>query len=202
MTWLEIIKILISGGIGFLFGFLTTLVKSAIDRNGKLKIYYKIYSSENPAEEFAFSFNRPKVAFVVPMSFEIQNTSNSSRVIRDLSINLFNKGKNFKKMQQVAKTIYKQLTNGTVDFQNTQEFGTHNNSYSFVIPARSIQNERCVYMYVIDQVETKENQFDEIKLSYYDENDKRHSFSIRKISKCWEQSKDLIVDNDWVLATK
>ena len=202
MTWSEILKILIGGVIGFIFGFLTTLVKSAIDRNGKIKIYYKIYSSENPTEEFGFSSEGYEIVFIVPMCFEIQNTSNSSRVIRDLSINLFNKGKSFKKMLQVGKSVFKRTTNGVLVSQSEKEFGTQNNSYSFVIPARSIQNQRCVYMYVIDQVETKENQFDEIKLSYYDENDKIHSFSIRKIPNCLEQSKNLIVDNDWVLATK
>ncbi len=202
MTWSDFLNILFGAVIGFLLSIFTTIINFALERKGKLKIYYKIYTSENLTEEFGFSFEAQKIAFIVPITFEMQNTSNSSRVIRDLSIHLFNKGNDFKKMRQVGKAVNERTTDGVVVSHSEQEFGTYNNSYSFVIPARSIRNHRCVYMYVIEKDESNKNQFDEIKLSYYDENDRKHLFDIRMIPKCWEKNNKLDVDSDWVLASK
>lgn len=70
--------------------------------------------------------------------------------------------------------------------------------YSFVIQPRSIQREHCAYAYKIKKEEIGKYMFDDIRLSYYDEKDKKHLFSVRKIENAWTM-KQMNGDDDWIL---
>lgn len=102
-------------------------------------------------------------------------------------------------MTQVIQGINLVMSNNSEIKAERTEYGARNNSYSFVIPPRSIQRENCSFYYSVHLHETQSNQFDEIRFMYYDEKDKEHIFSIRRIAKCWHCA-GLIPDDDWIQA--
>lgn len=77
---------LIGGLIGFLSSLGVQIAMRALDRKGKLSFYSRINSSFFP--DWGFFSADGKITFVVPLELECQNTSNVTRVVRDVSLSL------------------------------------------------------------------------------------------------------------------
>jgi hypothetical protein len=195
MDWLSIG---IGGVIGFIASVGTMVVQRLLDKTGELKLYYIIYCGESVTEEFGFSDSAEGMSFMVPIKLEILNTSNISRIIRDVTLLMYNQGKCIGSMIQIHNITNTSYKNGIPNDSKTTTFGGEKNSYSFVIPPRSIQHEHCLFLYDSPQGEVGKPAFNEIKLRYYDENDKEKLFHIRNIEKCWEFG-NLKGDDDWIL---
>ena len=134
--------------------------------------------------------------FVIPIVFEFQNTSNTTRVIRDVSVYLYDGKKFVAKMKQMDYLHITHRKGNSVSGEEDYYFGTDKGSYSFVIPPRSIQRQECEYMYVINASEISDNKFDRAKAGYFDERNKARYFEIRRIDNCWE-NKMYPIDEEW-----
>ena len=80
--------------------------------------------------------------------------------MRDVSINLYYRGRYIAKMIQVGKYG---------NDENCKEYGGENQTYSFVVEAKSIRKVYGTFMYAPNRENSEEYEFDEIRLKYYDE---------------------------------
>jgi len=183
----EILLIIIGAAIGFISSIGTTIVAELIRKKGKVKLYYKIvFSKYHNGWTWGFRDGSDGTVFEVPLWIEIQNTSNAVRVIRDLNILLFSEGKELSQMMQI--TNFKDVWYG------------NKGAYSFVLQPGSLN--KYDLHFLIKKNEMGDNfKFDEIRLRYFDERDKKHIFVLEKIEQCWEMG-SLNRESIWKLAVK
>ena len=81
---------LIGGLIGFLPSLGVQIVMQVLDRKGKLSFHSRINSSF--LHDWEFFSAEGKMTFVVPPELECQNTSNVTRVVRDVLLSLWRDG--------------------------------------------------------------------------------------------------------------
>lgn len=187
MDW---ILSLIGGAIGFIASMCVLVVEKVWDKLGSLKIFYRIISG---GEQIVEKFGTTRATdgtnlFIIPMVFELQNTTNTTHVIRDVSINLYYQGRYIDKMIQVNK-----IEND----ENSKAYGGENQTYSFVVEAKSIRKVYGTFIYTPKRGNLEEYEFDEIRLKYYDEKNRMREFHIRYVNEPWKQ-KNIAGDIDWI----
>lgn len=195
----DLLLLFVGAIIGFISSIGIMIVQKLLDRFGNVNIFYQIYKTDHETECFGYVEIDDEITFVVPLLLELQNTSNINRIIRDLSIILLDKGTCLAKMTQVAKARTHETSNGSTTIIHEKDFGSNKNSYSFLVPAQSIQREFCNFVYMIKTADIKNNHFDEIRLQYFDERNHVHLFKLRNIENCWSIDA-LIADDDWQMA--
>lgn len=192
---MDLASAVIGGVLGFVASIGTLTAERIWDRAGRLNIYYVISSDgRNPIKTFGTSNSSEGPAFILPLVFEMQNTSNTARIMRDVSVNLYKGGRFVDAMLQVGQS-------GDSNTKEKREYGGENQSYSFVIQPRSIQKLYGTYMYNVGPNPQPEHDFDEIRLRYFDERNILREYHVRYVEKPWEQS-DLGGDEDWILLNK
>lgn len=183
----KIIFTVLGGILGFASSIGVIIVEKIIANRGNLLIFYKrIYShlSCKPWGIRKFDIT----LFEIPIKFEIQNTSSVLKVVRDLSMYLY-EGE-----EEVDKFTSIEYYNYTEDNKKIKEICANEGSYSFVIPSKSIVNFKCYF----SLKKSKNNEkFDNVKLSYYDHNNKKHIYDICKIENGWD-SDEISIDKDWI----
>lgn len=194
---MDILSIIVGGVIGFLSSIGTVMITHLIDKNGRLNIYYKFFSSPNTHQPWGVYNGELNTIYLdIPVVFEFQNTSNSTRVIRDVSLELYNGNKFVSKLHQCEFIRCDKKRDGVLSETTITDFGSDNNSYSFVLPPRSIQKQKCDYLLKIDKSETEKYFFDSIQISYYDERDKKKSFTVKTNLYGWKLGAQK-PDDDW-----
>lgn len=192
---MDLASAVIGGVLGFVASIGTLTAERIWDRVGRLSIFYRISSDgRNPVNTFGTFESSDGPIFVLPLIFELQNTSNTTRIMRDVSVNLYKGGCFVAEMKQVCQS---RDSNG----KETREYGGENQSYSFVIQPRSIQKLYGTYMYNPELEPQKEHDFDEIRLRYFDERNILREYHVRYVENPWEQQ-DLGGDEDWILLNK
>lgn len=192
----EVWYVVIGAVIGFVASIGMVIVERMLDRRGKLKIYYQIFGGERAKPSFEISFlSEGDMCFVIPMQIEIQNTSRTSRVIRDLNAVLYKSGQPVACMTQLTKISSKvPERDGTIKTES-HDYGAEKGAYSFVIESLSIRHEHCSFFY---SYAMNCNIFDEVRIRYYDEKDKEHTYSILRVDNCLEE-RTFEGTPDWVL---
>ena len=141
------------------------------------------------------------MGITIPIVFEVQNTSNTTRVIRDVSLLLYSGNTFVEKMLQSSGKHVTRRTVNTVTETKDYLFGAEKGSYSFVLPPRSIQRQECEYCYVIYPEEKEQKFFDTIIARYYDERNKAHTFKVMSFDKVWT-NEYFEPDKDWCVLDK
>ena len=184
----KIIFTVLGGILGFASSIGVIIVEKIMANRGNILIFYKrIYShlSGKPWGIRKFDIT----LFEIPIKFEIQNTSSILKVVRDLSMYLY-EGE-----EEVDKFTSIEYYNYTEDNKKIKEICANEGSYSFVIPSKSIVNFKCYF----SLKKSKNNEkFDNVKLSYYDHNNKKHIYDICRIEKGWN-SDEFFIDKDWIM---
>lgn len=184
MVW----SILWGGGISILISIVTTILTDIIIRYfnenlGKIDIYRKIIISKI-GKKFGVYENEGKIIMILPVYIEIINTKNMPYVIRNFNMEIWNKGKRIDSMIQSNKDRGK---------NRKETFYGENGIYSFLIEKRNIKHFELLFLLE----KNKENQeFDEIKVSYYDINNKKIVIPFFKDINSWE-IKEYIVEKEW-----
>lgn len=196
----EILMLLIGAGIGLFSSILTLGIERYWNRRGKLNIYYKAVVRKTNHEGWGFEFNQADLLwhFSFPVYFEFQNTSNTTRVIRDVNMLLYEGEKKIATMRQIGPVHVTQRRGSEIVSEKKYQFGDEKGSYSFVLPPQSIQKQECWYVFSIEPEEKEKQHFDRVILRYYDEKNQAHEFFARSIDKCWEYQKHSS-DNEWTL---
>ena len=161
--YFEIILVIIGAVLGFLLSVVTTVVNKAIDKHGKIHLYYKtVYQKGTSQKAGVIKVGCEKI-LLIPIYFEFQNTSNTARMIRDVCLYLYKNGEKVAKMNQI------QYSTDINSNEPKNCFGGDKNSYSFVLPPLSIQKQECEFVYKVSLDELERYSFDEIRFSYFDE---------------------------------
>lgn len=197
----DIIMALVGGVIGFMSSLGILIAQHIFDIKGRVSIYYKFISQKNNQEPWGV-YEKPlsEIIIIIPAVFEFQNTTNTTRVLRDVHASIYKRNQLVAKLIQIEKTS----TNNIMANKNTMTdtlFGTANGSYSFVLQPRSIQKQRVMFAYIINKNEVAKYDFDTIRISYYDEKDKKMSYIAKEKIDGWkigEQSPDL----EWIKLSK
>ncbi|MBQ5656208.1 MAG: hypothetical protein IIV14_02090 [Bacteroidaceae bacterium] len=192
---INLVSAIVGGALGFIASIGTLTAERIWDRAGRLSIFYLIRSDgRNPVKTFGTSDSSNGPTFVLPLVFELQNTSNTARIMRDVSVNLYKDGHFVDEMTQVGQS-------GDTSSKEIKEYGGENQSYSFVVQPRSVQKLYGTYMYNAGWDPQKEHDFDEIRLRYFDELNILREYHVRYVEKPWEQQ-DMGGDEDWILLNK
>lgn len=185
----EIVMLILGAVLGLMASIITMIAQRWLDRKGKLNIFYRFcYQKNGKGQSWCFEDGADgQKFFTVPVVFEFQNTSNTTRVIRDVSLLLYNGKDLVAKMIQLDHLHTTKRKGSEITEEKDLYFGTDKGSYSFVIEPRSIQRQECEYMHIISRSDILENTFDTIILRYYDERNCAKSYTIRKIDGNWER---------------
>lgn len=169
---IQIVYLFIAAFLGFAFSILTMVITHIMNNRGHLTIYGKIVHCKfNRKETWGVQKNKEgEIVFHVPLWLEILNTSNTTRVIRDLNLGLFNNGEQIGLMTQVNKT-------------DQESYGCEG-AYSFVISPRSLLKVDCHFKKEKNDL-SQGSIFNEIKVVYYNEKNKKRSLLLKKIDDCW-----------------
>lgn len=186
--------------LGFATSVATIIIERFLDKNGKLNIFYRFcYQKTGRRESWCFEDSGDgRKYFTVPVVYEFQNTSNTTRVIRDVSLLLYNGDKFVAKMLQLDHLHTRTRKGKEVTEEKDLYFGADKGSYSFVLEPRSIQRQECEYLHIVDFPDVETNRFDTIKLRYFDERNKEKVFTIRSVDGCWTM-KYFDADDEWLL---
>ena len=154
LDWFEISLVVIGAVLGFALSIVTTLINKAIDKHGKLHLFYKLVYQKSTGEKARIDSQGGETYLTIPLYFEFQNTSNTARVIRDVCLYLYYNGNKVAKMNQIQYT----RDSSTQEIKNT--FGGDKNSYSFVLPPLSIQKQECEFLYKVSTPKIEDLPFD------------------------------------------
>lgn len=196
----EIVMLLIGAGIGLISSIFVMIAERYFDKKGKLNIFYR-FTNQKGMENLKWGFHDEpcgNIGFIIPVIYEIQNTSNITRVIRDVSLNLYNENRKIKRMLQLNSVQVTSRTGKEIKSEKDYYFGSQKGSYSFVISPRSIERFECEYFCEIKTDDIGENYFNRIYLHYYDEKNKLHKIYMRKIDNAWNLE-EFPVDEEWIL---
>ena len=177
--WFDICLVIIGAVLGFALSIITYVVNKAIDKHGKMHIFYKIVYQKNTEKAAGIYTKDFDMYLIIPMFFELQNTSNTSRVIRDVCLYLYKNGNKVAKMNQIQYSC----DSSTKEIKNN--FGGEKNSYSFILPPLSIQKQECEFLYKVPTSKIDDYDFDEIKFSYYDEKNRTMECVFYKAEQGW-----------------
>lgn len=114
--------------------------------------------------------------------------------MRDINVLLYKDNKFVVKTMQAYSAVHKK-GNQVV---GKDYFGNEQHSYSIVIPPRGMQTLMFEFFYVIKQEEIQKYDFNNIRLEYHDDKNKRHVLKMRDIENCWVL-KEFSYDKDWIL---
>ncbi len=194
----QVVMAIVGGAIGFVSSAGILALERILNRAGKLKLYYKFIHVKIDNASWGVRTNRGMYTLMIPVSFELQNTSNSTRVIRDLSIEAFQGEKQVFRMKQIERGEYSTRTGEVVVDKTTETYGGEKGSYSFALPPRSIQKQKCEYTYSINQIDAENLKFDTLKITYYDERDNKKGFIAKSDLNGWKMGLQK-TDHDWIL---
>lgn len=184
---------LIGGLIGFLSSLGVQIAMRMLDRKGKLSFYSRINSSF--LQDWGFFSADGKITFVVPLELECQNTSNVTRVVRDVSLSLWRDGAEVSRMKQTQDIHNERKHNGKVESRDSFALGDVNGSYSLVLPPRSIKKMNCFFICRKKQ-NIQDISFDEIRISCYDERDRLHRSQLMELDGNWKE-RSIPMEDAW-----
>lgn len=203
IDWNELIYVLVGAIIGFAGSIIVMLTERALDRKGTIQIFYRKINRRG-TKKYGWGFDEytdGRLGITIPIVFEVQNTSNTTRVIRDVSLLLYSGNTFVEKMLQSSGKHVTMRTGNTVTETKDFLFGAEKGSYSFVLPPRSIQRQECEYCYIIYPEEKEQKFFDTIIARYYDERNKAHTFKVMSFDKVWT-NEYFEPDKDWCILDK
>ncbi len=179
LDWFELWLVVIGAILGFALSLITTIVNKAIDKHGKMRLFYKLVYQKSTGQKARIDSTGGETFLTIPLYFEFQNTSNTARVIRDVCLYLYHEGK------EVGKMIQIQYTQDSKTKEIKNSFGGENHSYSFVLPPLSIQKQECEFLYKVPTSEIDEFPFDEIRFVYFDEKNRTMESVFCKADRGW-----------------
>ena len=171
MDWLST---LIGAAIGFVSSIGIIVVQRLFDRAGKLELYAKVVNDRpTGSNTWGFQKRADGILLSVPIWIEVQNLSNSARILRDINLLLVSGGKEIASMVQGTK----------VDLKDHGEyFYANGGSYSLSVAGGEIKRINCHFLL---KSHTDVPRFDEIKLRYFDEKNRPRKFLLGEVEGDW-----------------
>ena len=164
---------LLGAFISIISSSITLLIQAYIKKHlmeqGETNIYYKTVYNKMTSNPWGFYKENNELYFDLPLWIEIHNTKGTRQIVRNLNLSLYSAGK------FVSKTKQSTHSGRTVDAGEIKRY-----DLEFIIKGKDIDF----------------HDFDEVRLSYFDTNDKYKEYKIFEIKDSWKQSNYKISD-DW-----
>lgn len=169
--------------IGTIIGyFAQSIVQIVFNNRGKVNVYVK--SVYNKTTQSAWGFGSDGV-FDVPLWLEIHNTKSKNEIVRNMNLQLYLDSKRIGKTVQISH----------FESKGSKNFYGNEGAYSFLISPSAIM--RYDLDFCAKQSDIK-NDFDEVRISYFDSNDVYKEYKLFDVENCWKVSNNKI-DDDWRL---
>jgi len=174
--------------IGAVIGFFSSigffLISRWIDRRGRIRVFCKRTAVSDATWGFTQSEIGEAMLFL-PLTMELYNTSNATRVTRNIQLLTYKDGKKVDSIRQISMSA---------KAGHVTDYGAENASYSFVLPPRTIKNVRCLF---ISSTNVVQESFDEFRIAYYDEKDKEINLHLAFYDGNWICRNEQI-DGEWI----
>lgn len=165
-----------------LFSFFSNHVLPFISKNRLLKIHVKFTGSlltdSLPTLGYIELADNAGMSFHVPLSLDIDNHSNTSKIIRNISL--------FAYKDKTFISEFKQCQGNT---RTPNESGAiilgDNGSYTTAIPPNNTKRLHLEFMLKQTDLLPGTNQFNKLYLSYYDESDNLISYYLLDVEANW-----------------
>lgn len=167
---MKIIMLILGGLISMLSSLITYFCQQKFSDIRASKGEVKIYARITPIN-FQLYTNEISSWCTLPITIEIYNTKSINQIIRDMKVAYYSKGQFIDNAIQV------------ISFREEDEthiFG-NNGSYSFLVQANEIKTYRLLFKGYENY--TNGEEFDEIRLSYFDSKDEKKECSLLKYDK-------------------
>ncbi|SFN71883.1 hypothetical protein [Proteiniclasticum ruminis] len=161
-------ELIVGAIIGFVSSILTTLTIGFLNTFGKVELYVKISSTSSFRKWGFVNQIGNEISLFLPLVIQIQNTSKTTKIVRDLNVYAYNNGRCVGRFTQAPVS-----KNG--------KYG-NNGSYTFLCNPTSIENYECLFTISNNEVRTS---FDELRIQYFDTRNKKKKFKFRDIDNCW-----------------
>jgi hypothetical protein len=165
-------ELIVGAIIGFVSSIFTTLTLGLLNSLGKVELYVKI-SSSNSFRNWGF-VNQVgnEISLFLPLVIQIQNTSKTTKIVRDLNVYAYNNGRCVARFTQAPISKNRK---GITQYGN-------NGAYSFFCKPTSIEHYECLFTISNTDISTS---FDELRIKYFDTRNKKRTFKFRDIDNCW-----------------
>lgn len=176
--------------VGSVMSVLSQFVPYWLNKKGKVMIFMRFVYSEANGKPWGIQMDsmNNKLSFRIPLWIEITNTKGIPKIIRNVSLYAYYKGKlvaEFTQIQRVNSNITGDAIKG------------NNEKYTFVISAYHSERYRLLYSASQEKLENKA--IDEIRVSYYDDKNKLHENHLVNVPQPFEwKVKDLINPDGWI----
>lgn len=169
MNYYELIYIAFGAVLGLLSSVMIIIVERIMQKWGKLRIYYRFSNCPEPKCGWGFEEkNAQTVEFWAPIRFEIYNSSNVTKILRDMSIVLYKNESFVQKMIQIEYRIVSHKSGHAVIDKETIFYGGEKGAYSFMITPQTIMPLECEYCIRLKRQEVEMGLFNNMRISYYD----------------------------------
>lgn len=170
--------------------FIQDFVSHLLKNKGKINIYLRfVYSIMNEKGVGFYNNSYGGMFFSIPLWIEIHNTKGIKQIVRNVSLKLYKNDKYIDEMTQITNTV---------KFGKGDYYYGNDGAYSFLMGDNEIQRFDLQYMYK-KQNEGVNKTFDEVRISFFDNNDNEKEFTLIKIDKCWSTENDYNIDyKKWI----
>lgn len=171
--------------IGGVISVMGQFVPYLLNRKGKVMIFMRFVYSEANGKTWGIQKDTTSntLSFRIPLWIEIINTKGIPKIIRNVSLYAYYKGKLVEEFTQVQRVDSSTIGN--------------NEKYTFVISAYNSERYRLLYSASKEKLESKV--IDEIRVSYYDDKNKFHESHLANVPQPFEwKIKDLTNPDGWI----
>lgn len=176
--------------IGGVISLMGQFVPYLLNRKGKVMIFMRFVYSEANGKTWGIQKEDKQntLSFRIPLWIEIINTKGIPKIIRNVSLYAYYKGKLVSEFTQI------QRVNSDTNGNNIKG---NNEKYTFVISAYNSERYRLLYSASKEKLESKA--IDEIRVSYYDDKNKFHESHLANVPQpfVWKV-KDLTNPDGWI----
>lgn len=180
--------------IGAVSTLLATWLNKKLQTSGKISLFAKIVHKpfgDRQAWGYYTSNTKSGLYMLVPIWLDVCNTSGISRILRNVNLYAYSRGKEPVPFTQIQRCG---------DGENAIRFG-ENESYTLVVPDNSAKRFEMLFVLHENRMPVGQKKFDKLILTYFDEKNNIHAFYFTDINQCWVKGA-LPEKLDWIVLNK
>jgi len=186
----DIFLLFIGSGLSLFGAIVFALLTRIVSHVGKISIFIKfVYSKMKDRTCLQVINTTDGKSLQAPVWLELVNTKNVPYLFRNVQLSIFHNDTYICSMKQINKIELKN-SNG----YESSVFGDEGN-YTFLLPPISVK--KFDLYFNIKSSQCQGTHFNNIRLSYFDINDRLHNIKVHEFESGWE-STEHYHDDDWV----
>ncbi|WP_195656779.1 hypothetical protein [Blautia massiliensis (ex Durand et al. 2017)] len=172
---------------GLLTGLFCPVLLNKLNSIGNIKTYIKLVHTKSKVLKYNYGFytdGKEEDAYMyIPMWADLLNNTRTSKVVRNISLHAYMNNEEIAEFNQVQNLEDK---NADEDGKTKIILLGNNETYSFVIPEKSLVRANLEFVLYKNEIESEQKNFNKIVLTYSDEKDRLHAFEFLNIRDCWK----------------